>query len=42
MPLAEESTLENFCEEKTEGEKSKEPINIWIKIGKYFKMQNIN
>jgi len=27
-PLAEESTLEKFCEEKTEGEKSEELINI--------------
>ena len=31
-PLAEESTLEKFCEEKTEGEKNEELINIRKKI----------
>ena len=36
MPLAEESTLENFCKEKTEEEKSEEPINIWKKIWEIF------
>jgi fucokinase len=36
MPLAEESTLEDFCKEKTEGEKSEELINIRKKIWEIF------
>ena len=39
-PLAEESTLEKFCEEKTEGEKSEELINIRKKIWELLRKNN--